>query len=109
MTLTQQIITIAIAALVTAATRFLPFAIFRSDRKTPGFLAYLGRALPPAVFGMLVVYCLKGVSLTVAPYGLAELIGVATVVIIHLAFRKMPLSIVGGTAVYILLVNLVFV
>lgn len=109
MTVTEQITIIALVALATMATRFLPFAIFKSNRPTPKFLTYLGRVLPPAVFGMLVVYCLKGVSFISPSYGIPELIGVLVTVLLHLSFRKMLLSIVGGTSVYILLVNLVFI
>ena len=109
MTASQHAIIIAIAAVATMLTRFLPFAIFRSDRPTPKFLSYLGRALPPAVFGMLVVYCLKGVSLFASPFGIPELIGVATVIALHLLFRKMLVSIAGGTVIYMILVNLIFV
>jgi branched-subunit amino acid transport protein AzlD len=108
MTVAEQIIIIAIAAVTTMLTRFLPFAIFRSDKPTPKFLSYLGRALPPAVFGMLVVYCLKGVELLAYPFGIPELVGVFAVVVFHLAFRKMLLSIAGGTLIYMILVNIVF-
>jgi branched-subunit amino acid transport protein AzlD len=108
MTVAEQIIIIAIAAATTMLTRFLPFAIFRSDKPTPKFLGYLGRALPPAVFGMLVVYCLKGVELLAYPFGIPELVGVFAVVVFHLAFRKMLLSIAGGTLIYMILVNIVF-
>ena len=66
-------------------------------------------ALPPAVFGMLVVYCLKGLSFTAPAYGLPELIGVVTVVVLHLIFRKMLISIGVGTVVYMVLLNIVFV
>ncbi len=63
MTVTQQIITIAITAIATIITRFLPFAVFQSNkRQTPKFIEYLGKALPAAVFAMLVVYCLKRYS-----------------------------------------------
>ena len=109
MTVTQSFIMIAMAALATMLTRFLPFLVFKSEKSTPKFLTYLGKALPPAVFGMLAVYCLKGINPLAYPYGLPELIGVASVVVLHLSFRKMLLSIVGGTAVYMLLVNLIFV
>lgn len=109
MTTTEQLIIIAIAALGTAVTRFLPFVIFKSGKKTPPFLEYIGKALPPAVFGMLVVYCMKGITFA-SPVGwLPELIGVAIVVCLHLCFRKMLLSIAGGTLSYILLVNFIFV
>ena len=109
MTLSESIITIAIAAGATMLTRFLPFLIFKSTKPTPKFLLYLGKALPPAVFGMLVVYCLKGVSFSAAPYALTEILGVLAVVLLHLAFRKTILSIAGGTVIYILLVNYVFI
>ena len=109
MTLIEQIVIIAIASVATMATRFLPFLIFKSGKPTPKFLTYIGKVLPPAVFGMLVVYCLKNLNVTVAPYGAAELIGVFSVVILHLSFRKMLLSIAGGTVLYVLLVNFVFI
>lgn len=108
MTLTQQIITIALCALATMLTRFLPFLVFSSHNEPPRFVKYIGAALPGAIFGMLVVYCLKGVSVTSYSYGLPELIGVLTVVLIHLWKRKMLLSIASGTIVYMLLVQLVF-
>lgn len=109
MTVTEHIVMIGVVALATMLTRFLPFIVFKSDEATPKFLTYLGKALPPAVFGMLVVYCLKGIAPLSYPYGAPELVGVASVVVLHLLFRKMLLSIVGGTAVYMLLVNLIFV
>ena len=59
MTHFQQIVIIAACALATMITRFLPFFIFSEKRPTPRFIMYLGKALPSAVFGMLVVYCLK--------------------------------------------------
>jgi len=109
MTVYQHIIIIATAALATMLTRFLPFLVFKSNRPTPKLLTYLGRALPPAVFGMLVVYCLRGVSPVAFPYGIPELVGVLAVLILHLLLRKMLISIAGGTLVYVILVNFVFV
>ena len=108
MTLSQQIITIAICAAGTMATRFLPFLLFRSDRPTPRYVQYLGQALPPAIFSMLVVYCLKDVSWLSGSHGLPELIAIAVVVILHLCFRQMMLSIAAGTVCYMLLIQLVF-
>ena len=108
MTDLQIAITIAIAALATMLTRFLPFVLFKSGERTPAFLAYVGRALPPAVFGMLLVYCLKGVSLTAAAgFGIPELVAIGVTVLVHLRFRKMLLSISLGTAVYLVAVNLI--
>ncbi|MBE5781724.1 MAG: branched-chain amino acid transporter AzlD [Clostridiales bacterium] len=108
MTLSQQLITILICALATMATRFLPFLIFSSRRETPSFVQYLGKALPAALFGMLVVYCLKDVSLLSGSHGLPELMAILLVAGLHLWKRQMLLSIAGGTIFYMLLVQLVF-
>ena len=108
MTLTQQIITIAMCALATLLTRFLPFAIFRADRPTPKFVQYLGKALPGAIFAMLVVYCLRNVSVTGGSHGLPEFIAIGVTVGLHLWKRQMLVSIAGGTVCYMLLVQLVF-
>jgi branched-subunit amino acid transport protein AzlD len=108
MTVLQQVITIAICAIGTMATRFLPFIIFRDNRPTPAYVKYLGKALPAAIFGMLVVYCLKDVNVTAYSFGLPELIGIITVAILHLWKRQMILSIAAGTAVYMLIIQFVF-
>ncbi len=99
---------IAVIALVTAALRFLPFLIFGENRKTPPLVAYLGQVLPYAIMGMLVVYCLKGVSLTAFPFGIPELLGCATVTLLHIWKRNTLLSIGAGTVCYMLLVQFVF-
>ena len=108
MSLWQQIVTIGVCVLATMLTRFLPFLVFTGKRPTPKFVQYLGKALPPAVFGMLVVYCLKGVSVLSGSHGIPELIAIAVTVGIHLWKRKMLLSVAGGTVCYMLLVQLVF-
>ena len=108
MTLTQQFIIIGLCAVATMRTRFLPFLVFSGDREAPKLVKYIGKALPGAIFGMLVVYCLKGVSVISFSYGLPELIAICVVVLIHLWQRKMLLSIATGTVVYMLLVQLVF-
>ena len=108
MTLTQEIITVAMCVLGTAFMRALPFAVFSSKKPTPKFIGYLGVALPAAIFGMLVVYCLKGVTLLAAPHGAPELIAICAVVGIHLWRRNMLLSIFSGTALYMILIQLVF-
>lgn len=109
MTLTQQIITIGLCALATMLTRFLPFIIFNDARPIPPLMQYLGRALPPAIFGMLVVYCLRNVNFYGPTHGLPELLAIAVVVVLHLWRRQMLFSIAGGTICYMLLVQLVFV
>ncbi len=108
MTTTQQIITIGMAVLATVLTRFLPFIVFPADKEMPKIIKYLGKVLPAAVFGFLVVFCLKNVEILSGSHGIPELIAVAVVVILHLWKRQMLLSILGGTVVYMLLVQLVF-
>ena len=108
MTLTQQIITISMCVIGTLVMRALPFAVFSSKKPTPKFVQYLGIALPAAIFGMLVVYCLKGVTLLTAPHGIPELIAIGAVVGIHLWRRNMLLSIFSGTAIYMVLIQFVF-
>ena len=105
----QNLIIIALCALATQLTRFLPFLLFPAGKKTPAFIQFLGHALPAAVFSMLVVYCLKGVSLTSGSHGLPELIAIIVVAILHLWKKQTLLSIAGGTIVYMLLVQNVFV
>jgi branched-subunit amino acid transport protein AzlD len=108
MSLTQQIITIAMVILGTLITRFLPFIIFPAGKPTPKYIQYLGRFLPSAVFGLLIIYCLKDVSIFTGSHGIPEAISIAVVVLLHLWKRQMLLSIAGGTICYMLLVQLVF-
>lgn len=109
MTVTQQILTVAAVVLGTLATRFLPFLVFPAGKPTPKYITYLGRVLPGAVFGMLVIYCLKGVDVLSCSHGLPELIAIFAVVGLHLWKKQMLLSIAGGTVLYMLLVQFVFV
>ena len=102
----KSAIIVGVMAAVSALLRFLPFVVFR--KRTPPYVAYLGRVLPPAIIGMLVVYCLKDVTLTAAPYGLPELIACLTVAAVQLWRRSSLWSILAGTAVYLVLVNGVF-
>lgn len=99
---------IAVMALVTAGLRFLPFLIFGENRKTPPLVAYLGQVLPFAIMGMLVIYCLKDVSFTTAPFGIPEMAGCAVVALLHIWKRNTLLSIGAGTLCYMLLVQFVF-
>jgi branched-subunit amino acid transport protein AzlD len=108
MTTMQLLITIALLALGIMITRFAPFLLFPAGKPTPKYIRYLGNVLPSAMFGLLVVYCLKNVSLLVPSYGIPELIALAVVVVLHLWRRQMLLSIAGGTVCYMLLVQLVF-
>ena len=99
---------VVVIALVTAATRFLPFLIFRGKGSTPKLITYLGKVLPFAIIGMLVVYCLKDVQVLSWPHGIPELIGIAIVAALHIWRRNTLLSIGVGTVCYMLLVQLVF-
>ncbi len=98
---------IAVSAVITALLRGLPFVIF-SAKKTPRFITFLGKFLPYAVMGMLVVYCLKDASFTSAPFGAPELIAIVAVALIHLWKRNTLISVAGGTVFYMLLVQLIF-
>ena len=109
MTPAEQIITVAMCVLATMLSRFLPFIIFRADKPVPKYVDYLGRVLPAAVFGMLVVYSLRGTDILGGSHGLPELIAMAVVVLSYLWRRNMLLSIAGGTAAYMLLIHFVFV
>lgn len=108
MTFTQQIITIAMVVLGTMITRFLPFIVFPANKPTPKYVQYLGKALPPAVFGLLVIYCLKNVSILTGSHGIPEAISIAFVILLHLWKRQMLISIAGGTICYMLLVQFIF-
>lgn len=108
MTLTQQLITIGMVILGTVLTRFVPFLVFRGDKPTPAYVQYLGKMLPGAVFGLLVIYCLKNVSVFTGSHGLPELVSIVVVVALHLWKRQMLLSIAGGTVCYMALVQMVF-
>lgn len=99
---------IAVAALVTIALRFLPFLIFGEGRKTPAVIEYLGRVLPGAIMGMLVVYCLKDMSFGAPAGWLPQLMGCAVVAGLHIWKRNTLLSIGAGTLCYMLLVQFVF-
>ena len=105
---THTALIITVTAIVTIILRFLPFIVFSGKRKTPPFITYLGKVLPYAIMGMLVVFCLKGVSVTSAPYGIPELIATVVVVVLHVLKRNTLLSIIGSTAVYMVLVQTVF-
>ncbi len=104
MTLTEQIITVSMVVLGTLITRFLPFIVFPAGKPTPKYIQFLGKFLPAAVFGLLVIYCLRNVSLVSGSHGIPELISIAVVIGMHLWKRQMLISIAGGTICYMLLV-----
>ena len=105
----MAILSIAVMAVCTFLTRALPFLLFDRGEHPPKLVLYLGRVLPPAVIAMLIVYCLKGVSFA-SPVGWApQLISVAVVVLLHLWKHNNLLSIFGGTILYMVLIQVVFV
>lgn len=99
---------VAVMAGVTAFIRFLPFLVFGEDRKTPEFVLYLGKVLPYAIMGMLVVFCLKGIELFSGSHGIPEAIACAVTALLYVWRRNTLLSIIAGTACYMLLIQVVF-
>lgn len=96
---------ILVLAIVTFFTRYLPFVLFPSNKTTPRFIIFLGQYLPPAIIGMLIVYCFKDIQLAKQPYFFPELIAAIFVVIIHKYKHNLLYSIAGGTILYMLLIQ----
>lgn len=96
-----------IIALITVVLRFLPFIAFQ-NRTLPPVILYLGNVLPYAIMGMLVVYCLKGTSFVSYPHGIPEIAAAVLTVFLHKWKHNTLLSIIGGTACYVLLIQFVF-
>ena len=99
---------IAVMAVVTFLTRFLPFLLFDRGESPPKLVLYLGRVLPPAIIAMLIVYCLRGVSFSTPGGWIPQLLCAAVVVVLHLWKHNNLLSIFGGTVLYMVLVQAVF-
>ena len=108
MSFKHQIITVGMIILATVIMRFLPFVLFPDNKPTPKFIHYLGAVLPAAVFGLLMIYALKGVDLLGGSHGIPELIGIVVTATVHLWKKQMLLSISAGTICYMLLVQFVF-
>ncbi|MEQ8198908.1 MAG: branched-chain amino acid transporter permease [Clostridiaceae bacterium] len=108
MTLTQQIIIIAVVVLGTVFTRFIAFAVFPADKPTPDYIKYLGKVLPSAVLGMLVIYCYKGIDISAGNHGLPEISAGIVVAVLQLWRKNMFLSIAAGTVFYMVLVQSIF-
>lgn len=104
---THTLILIIIMALITMSLRMLPFAIF-NGKDTPKYISYLGKYLPYSIIGMLVIYCIKDVSVVKAPFGLPEFIAIAVVAVLHAVRRNTLLSILAGTIFYMILIQFVF-
>ncbi|MEJ5922064.1 branched-chain amino acid transporter permease [Bifidobacterium thermophilum] len=106
MTWQQQLITILVVILGTVATRFIPYLVFSETRPIPPVVRYLGKVLAPAVFGLLVVYCLRNVSVTGGSHGVPELVSLSVVTGLYVWKRDMLIPMVGGTLCYMVLVHL---
>ena len=104
----MSLLIIIVVGITTFATRVIPFLLFPKGKEIPKTVRYLGKVLTPAVIGMLVVYCLKGMSFVKSPYGIPEVISVLVVALLHIWKRNTLISIVGGTVCYMLLVQRVF-
>ena len=102
----HSIALLAVIAGVNLLSRYLPFWIFSKGAPKP--IVYLGKVLPSAVIGMLLVYCLKNMTFLAAPYGAAEIIAIAAVVLIHKWRHNIMISILTGTVLYMVLVQVVF-
>lgn len=107
MTEVQSAVTIGAVVLGTMATRFLPFLVFPKGKTPPKFVQYLGKVLPCAAIGLLVVYYFKDVASS-GTYGIPEILSVLLIIVLHKWKKNTLLSIGGGTALYMLLVQTVF-
>lgn len=108
MTTWQGIVTILMAVLGTMITRFLPFLLFPESKEPPRLITYLGTVLPYAMTGLLVVYSLKGTQPLTGNHGIPEALAIIAIILLHLWKKNMLLSIAGGTAIYMALIQLVF-
>lgn len=109
MTKTQMVITVAVVVLATVLTRFTPYILFPEGRVVPKYVRYLGKVLAPAVFGLLVVYCLRNTHFISSPsHGLPEILACLAVTLTFLWKRNMMLSMAAGTVLYMVLVQVVF-
>jgi len=108
LTTTQAIIIIALLSFGTIITRFLPFILFPNVKSIPLYITYLGKMLPSAAIGLLVVYCLRNVDFTIAPRGIPEAVAILAVALLHIWKKNTLLSIAAGTIIYMLLVQFMF-
>ena len=103
----HDILIVAVISIVTVAVRFLPFIVFRDQEDVPETVRYLGKVLPGAVMGMLVVYCLKDINLAAPGYGLPQILSVAVTAAAYFWKKDTSISVITGTACYMLLTYLV--
>lgn len=104
----QTFLMIIATALGAMVTRFTPFLLFPEMKETPKVITYLGKVLPPAMMGLLVIYCLRNVSLQSSTHGIPELISIMAIIVLHKWKNNVLLSIGCGTILYMFLVQMVF-
>ena len=109
LSVTRGVLIVAMLELATDITRFLPFLLFPAGKKVPRYVEYLGRTLPYATIGLLVVYCLKDIRPLELPYGIPQLLAAAVTAVLHWKTGNSLLSIGAGTLLYMVLVQAVFV
>ncbi len=97
---------ILVIAGITVLLRFIPFLAFGGKTKTPEFIEYLGKVLPYAIMGMLVVYCLKSVKFDVSVNWLPSCVGVVITTILQVWKKNAICSILTGTIVYMVLIRM---
>lgn len=103
------LIAILVMGAVTFGIRMAPFILFGNKKSTPKCIVYIGNYLPPAVIAMLIIYCLRNIKLLAFPFGIPEAIGIITVAVLHIWKHNNLISILGGTIVYMIEVQLIFV
>ncbi len=105
----REIVIVTVLAVATIITRFLPFVLFPAGKAVPRYIDHLGKVLPYATMGLLVIYCLKDISIFTAPHGVPELIAVAVVIALQWWKENSLLSIGAGTILYMILIQVVFI
>ena len=106
MTISQMIITIILVIAATVLTRFLPYIIFREGKEIPGTVQYLGKVLAPAVFGLLIIYCLRNVNFAAGNHVVPEIISIAAVIALYQIKHDMLVPMAGGTVLYMILIRI---
>lgn len=104
-----SIIIIALIAALTFAARLFPYVIFGRGNKVPNLVIYLGEVLPPAVMVLLIVYCIRNISLLIYPYGIPELSAILLTAVLYFLTKNNLISMISGTILYMILIQVVFV
>ena len=97
-------ILVAVMSVGTIFLRFLPFLVFK--KRVPSYIGYLGEVLPPAIIGMLVIYCLRNTVISFSPFGMPELISILVIAVLQAWKRNSLISILSGTVVYMFLTRI---